>query len=262
MMAVPRLLVLPPVRSTTDGDLRVGVALPREAIQRLLDSTGFAAIKNWNQYVSGTLLETGNGLIRMVTSNGNIMAVAEASLPEDVNQEPFTVVLPTNALDRLKGLLKDATQDVVMLEERSTGVTGRCGVRSFVTGAASGAFPKYQGFLPKETQHRLDADASACLDAIRRAALATSDKEAALSLTMSKDGLRVVTEATDEVLPAFCNSDGVEICVNGRYLADALNACPTERVEFKANTARQPLVVGPVGGELSWTTVISSITKH
>jgi DNA polymerase III sliding clamp (beta) subunit (PCNA family) len=255
-LTVPHLLIPPILRCPDDLPLSVGVSLPREDMQRLLDATSFAAIKNWNQYVSGTLLEMGAGRTRIVATNQTHLATAE--LPDAKGADDlYSIIIPPDGLDRLKALLRDQT-DRVGLEIRGNLFVGRCGDRTFAISAAGGAFPsQWEKVLPTNHVCRLDAAKDVLLDAVKRALLMT-DKATNIKLTLSKEGARVSGDIGSELVPAFSASDPVELRLDGRVLADAITACPSERVEMTASPQSRVLLILPVEGGIVTKALVSA----
>jgi hypothetical protein len=259
---IPHLLELPVQPGADEGALVARISLTAADIVAMVDATGFAAIKGFHAQVSGTMFAVGTGFTRLVATNGAVMSMAEI-LEETPEIDPFDIILTPDALARLRALIRNADeQEPVILDQRERVVVGQCSPRTFVSGHASGAFPRqYDKLLSPPLTHRLDAVCKDVQATVRFAMLAAGE-DASITLTLSKDGLGIASAAaTCELLPAFCaNENPLEIVVNGRYFTNALAACPTTRVELRSSVASRRLVLEPVGGALAWKTAISSIT--
>ena len=211
------------------------MTLTQKDIGRLLDKTHFAmAQQDVRYYLNGLLLETVDGLIRAVATDGHRLALCEVGL-EDQKGNPQQVIIPRKGVLELQRLLSDGEE--VDLSIGTNHVRANVGSIRFTSKLIDGRFPEYERVIPQPDSNILRADRNALRQALQRAAILSNEKYRGIRLELGDQSLRIQAnnpdqeEAQDE-LEVDYSGDGMEIGFNVNYLLDALAAVDSDEVEL------------------------------
>lgn len=203
-------------------------------LRRLLDKTHFSmAQQDVRYYLNGLLLETGEGRIRAVATDGHRLALSDLSL-ESADGATNQVIVPRKGVLELQKLL-DGDGDV-QIALGSNHIRIEVGSIRFTSKLIDGRFPDYDRVIPKTGTNIVSGSREALRSSLQRAAILSNEKYRGVRLEFSDGNIRVMAnnpdqeEAEDEVEVDY-SGEQMEIGFNVNYLLDALAAVDDDNVE-------------------------------
>lgn len=204
-------------------------------LARLLDKTHFAmAQQDVRYYLNGLLLESGQGRLRAVATDGHRLALCQMPLEAAAADRLHQVIVPRKGVLELQRLLAGSGEVSVAIGTNHIRVSG--GEVQFTSKLIDGRFPEYERVIPEPTGNVLAASRDLLRQALQRAAILANEKYRGIRLELVKDRLKIQAnnpdqeEAQDEVEVAY-GGDAMEIGFNVNYLLDALAAIDGDDVE-------------------------------
>ena len=222
-------------------------AIPRAVLRDLIGRTRFAVTtKDTRYFLNGTLLEIGEGLARMVGTDGHRLAKAETAVA--VTAPKVSFVIPKVTLDALWPLLDGDGADVAFSAGESH-LFFDFGDRVLVSRLMSGTFPNYSRVIPAELPVKLTVGRVALAEALRRALLVGTDRKATLTLTA--DALLVAAQnvevgSADERITAQYAGPEIRVAVNAEYVSDFADVAGAEQVTVEAKDDISQMVWRPL----------------
>jgi DNA polymerase-3 subunit beta len=209
--------------------------LTQEDARQLLEKTHFAmAQQDVRYYLNGLLLETGDGIIRAVATDGHRLAICEVE-SADAGDKLQQVIIPRKGVLELQRLL--GTGEEIELAVGTNHVRARVDNIQFTSKLIDGRFPDYERVIPADPGNRLKAGRELLRMALQRAAILSNEKYRGVRLELAPQKIKIQAnnpdqeEAQDELEVEY-NGDGMEIGFNVNYLLDALSAVDGEDVEL------------------------------
>lgn len=213
----------------------------------LVGKTAFAAAREQGRYaMHGVLTEVGDGLLRMVATDGRRLALAHAPLDTDANknapQKP--AIVPTKGMQLFCRVMSDPLDQVklhfgdnqVGLKTRNAEVFARL---------LDGEFPRYSAVIPGESNHFCEADAGLLERKIRLVANVTGEEARAVRFELKSGHLELSGhshgrgEAHAHMEVDF-KGQGADIAFNPDYVIDGLKNSETGRVRLEFNEKTSP----------------------
>ncbi|MGH8279429.1 MAG: DNA polymerase III subunit beta [Gammaproteobacteria bacterium] len=210
-------------------------ALPGAKFKNLLSRAAFSmAQQDVRYYLNGLLIETSEGRLRVVATDGHRLALCdlEAAFPADTSKQQM--ILPRKGVLELQRLLGDKEENVKVLIGSNHFRVELPGAR-FTSKLIDGRFPEYERVLPKGGDKVLIAETRSLRESLSRAAILSNEKYRGVRLQLDKNRLKVLAhnpeqeEAEDEVEVEYVG-EALEIGFNVTYLLDALNAIIDQKV--------------------------------
>ncbi len=240
------------------ADLDKSIQLNVEDLRAMITSVIFAAATDETRPIlTGVLARLEGNRFVLAASDGFRVAERTAYLSSPVS-EPVTAVIPARALAELARII-DPEQPVYMQLPPGRGqVIFHNGTVELVAQLIEGAFPVYQGIIPKAYRTRTvvgtDEFRKACRssDIIAREAAHTTRLKIKPGEELTPGHVTIsatAAEMGDNVadLDATIEGDAVEIAFNVKYLVDVLGVIDTPNVALETAGATSPGVIKPVG---------------
>lgn len=234
-------------------DSRV-LSLPGGRLKLLLDRTVFAmAQQDVRYYLNGLLMETGDGRLRTVATDGHRLALCEMELPGEEGGELQQIIVPRKGVLELARVLSEMSGEVQLaIGLQSCEVTA--GEVRLASKLVDGRFPEYERVVPDadECQRRMVADREALRQGLLRVSILSNEKYRAVRLGFEERVLRILAhnpeqeEAEEEVEVEYIG-EPLEVGFNVSYLIDALGAIGSERVEFHLVDGNSSCLIQGVG---------------
>ena len=200
---------------------------------RLLERTHFAmAQQDVRYYLNGLLVETGDGVLRAVATDGHRLALSQSETGGS-GAPAKQVIVPRKGVLELQRLLGDEGEVRLALSNNHIRIE-LDGIR-FTSKLIDGRFPEYDRVIPKDPGNELTADREVLKGALQRTAILSNEKYRGIRLMLKDGGLKLQAhnpeqeEAEEEVEVDYTGED-MEIGFNVNYLVDALNAVGGDEV--------------------------------
>lgn len=184
-------------------------------------------------------LELGSNSLRAVATNGFVLAVAVVGAAEFHGPEA-KILLPAAAVPHILRMARGTK--AVQLSVTDNEVLAAVGDIRMVAKRTIGSFPSWRSLLATEPEKTVELDRAAVLAVVERV-VAMGDPKAPQLMLTCKGGLTEITTKSDRgEASESVNFSGVgdfQTCVNGRYLAETLQAFSGATVNFGMNEAGQ-----------------------
>lgn len=205
-----------------------------EAIARTAPSVSTEQIR---YYLCGTLLDTEDGKLRFVSTDGARAFVAQTGVPL---ADPPEMIVPAKFMAALKGM---AEAGPVGLELHRTRLRARQGDTVLTGKAIDGTFPQYRRIVPPEGTP-LRVDPVLLRAALKRVGLVASKQTEVVKLALEPDRLTVsVTDpaggTASEEVACECG-DTFEVGFCARYLDQMLEVVGGDSVEIHIASPGSP----------------------
>jgi len=198
----------------------------------MIERTFFAVSTDETRYnLNGVYFEPGQGVLRLVATDGHRLSLAEKSLDATFGLKRG-VILPKKGLAEVKKLLGEAAEGGEEHPETKLGflensaIFRRPGV-VLVMRLIEGLFPDYKQVIPKAGEKVVKLGRGRFSETLRRISLLSTDKAHAVKLDLAKGMLRVLSQNPDlgeakEDVPIEYDGEPLKIGFNARYLIDVL----------------------------------------
>jgi len=227
-----------------------------------LDGTLYAAtLDDTRPELSGLLLHGKGTVLTIAATDSYRLAESHVNLPNPLSKD-FRVILPIRAAHELRRALEGEESasftigdGQVLVETPTTHLISRL---------INGTYPDYTQILPQESPVAVSLLRHDLLRAIRAAGVFTSGEANSVLLETAPTALRVTATAqelgeTVTDVPAEVHGGTVSIHFNHRFLLDALQALPSERVRLGLTNASIPAVFSPEGKERNTLALVMPI---
>ncbi|MHB1294934.1 MAG: DNA polymerase III subunit beta [Anaerolineae bacterium] len=234
------------------------VTLGADALRQTIDQVAFAAASDESRPVlTGVLADLSSNKLTFAAADGYRLAVRSIDL--DAGPEKVNVIIPARALQELRRVSADVSDNVEMLiSSNRSQVFFHMNDIDLISQLVEGTFPDYRQIIPANHKTRTTLQTFDFLKAVRMAFIFARDAANIVRVQIVPNGTegmgRVVVTATsaeygDNVseLDATVDGPALEIAFNARYLIDALSAIDTAQVVLETRDASSPGVIRPVG---------------
>jgi DNA polymerase-3 subunit beta len=229
------LTTLPAAEFPTVEDINAGqsIGVSQALLGRLLEKTHFSmAQQDVRYYLNGLLLETGNGALRGVATDGHRLALCEAALEGD-KVPAQQVIVPRKGVLELQRLMSGEGDLTIELGTNHVRIQ-LDGIR-FTSKLIDGRFPEYDRVIPQDNSNALTADRSLFRGALQRTAILSNEKYRGIRLIIRKGNMVLQAhnpeqEEAEEELEIQYDGEEIEIGFNVNYLLDALGAIESDEV--------------------------------
>ncbi len=226
-------------------------AIPLAGLALLIRRTSYAISAEESRFtLNGALLEIRDGIVRMVTTDGHRLALAECSITDQPARA--NVLVPKKALAEIAKLAGASAADAVA--EFSTDdnhLFFAVGDRVLTARKLSGNFPDYARILPKAPTGSATVSRVVLKEAISRVASFADDRSRSMRL-MVADG-QISAAASDVTLGESEESVDAETSgslltgFNAGYPLDFLGSVDCERVKLSFAAANAAVSWEPIG---------------
>jgi DNA polymerase-3 subunit beta len=241
-----------PVVENINADRELTIS--QSDLRHLLDKTHFSmAQQDVRYYLNGLLLETGNGKLRAVATDGHRLALCDIAM-DGVDGPLNQVIVPRKGVLELQRLLEGDAE--VQIAVGSNHIRIEVGDIRFTSKLIDGRFPDYDRVIPSNESHVLSADRDSLRHSLQRAAILSNEKYRGVRLEFNKGNIRILAnnpdqeEAEDEVEVDY-DGESMEIGFNVNYLLDALAAVENDKVEVGLVDPNSSCVVRSPGDKTS-----------
>lgn len=234
----------PPVAAfegPADVEVEAGV------LRRLIEQTLYAAARESTRYaINGVLWETKGRKLVLVATDGRRLAKAAGPVTKMEGEEASRIV-PTRAMHTLLRLLGDPEAKVA-IKLTANQLIVQCGPATLSSVLVEGNFPDYDKVIPRDNDKKVELNAKEFHDAVRLAALLTSEQSKGVRLAFTRDGLVLAGRAPEEGAATISVKvdyayDPIEIGFNPGFLTDVLKGAEADTFTLELKESDKPGIV-------------------
>ena len=228
-------------------------SLQEKALHDLIERTAFAmAQQDVRYYLNGLMLESANGILRAVATDGHRLAMCELTVDicEGIDQQ---VIVPRKGIQELHRLLEQKESDI-QVEIGSNHIRIATDELRFTSKLIDGRFPDYQRVMPKNPDKRVLINRDLLRQALTRTSILSNEKYRGIRMDFSENNIKIQAhnpekeEAVEEI-DARYEHDAMVIGFNVTYLLDVLNVIDTDDVEVLLSDANSSALINKPGSE-------------
>ncbi len=241
-----------------EGDLPL-FKIDRKVLGTLIAKAFFATSTDDTRLnLTGALLETARekekNILRMVSTDGHRMAVAEAALEgEELFQLDKGVIIPRKGLAEMRKLVEESPGDAFL------GVhLGKCVVKMgdviLKVNLIDAEFPDYRRVIPQEPGVVLKFDKDVVLHSLRRINVISSEGYGGVVVKLKENRMELTSndpdlgEASDEIAVSYIGEE-IVAGYNVAYLIQAIEVIEEKDVIFDVGGSAKPSVIKGDGND-------------
>lgn len=217
-----------------------------DTLSKMVAATAFAMSNDeTRKYLTGTLFEVTDGLLRLVTTDGHRLALSEVRLQQQT--EEGKCIVPRKAVMEIRKLCDECQgQAELSLGERQIRLVADGNV--LVSKLIDARFPVYQDVIPANNPSAAILPRGEFDQVLRRSMIVANEFTHDVRLNFNGDGLDISAhnteqEEAEEHLAAEYGGPELSIGFNGRYLRDTLGAIGSESVRLELKDELSPVLV-------------------
>lgn len=202
--------------------------------------------------LTGSLIETENGIMTMVSIDGYRLALRKAKIGFDHH---YKAVVPGKTLNELGKILQsfDSEKSVHVTFANNHIMFNIDNIR-IISRLLEGEFIKYAQIMPTEYKTKITLNTSELLDSTERASLMVREgKNSSVKVAVGDKRLIITSNAeigsVNEQVPINLEGQELEIGFNPKYLIDALKVMDTEDIIMEFTTPVSPCIMKPYGDD-------------
>lgn len=214
--------------------------LPAEVFGFFVRNTAFAITNEQSRFtLSGAKFIIGDGVARMVTTDGHRLAYVERAI--DDKDGLMDTLIPKKALTELVKLSRGAGD--VAFGEDTNHIYFETEGRLLITRKLTGQFPNYEMVMPKDNDKTAIFDLDEMNRAVRRMALIADERNRSIRLTVREGEIEVTAQSSEqgegsEVVQADYKGEEMQLGFNHQYLLEFLqNVGSAEMIAAEAQSA-------------------------
>ncbi len=248
----------PPIPTT--GDERE-VELTTDLLGDVVDQVVIAAATDDSRPVlAGVSLTIAPDHIELAAADGYRLAVRREDVETGIGKST-QIIVPRPAMVELRRVLSDEPGNVTIgLSDTQSQVLFRTKSVTFIASLIDGQFPNYPQLVPGEVDTRFVVNTQEFVQATRIASLFASSGANVIKVNVQPSseeasGRMVLTSNSAELgehsgeLDVEVTGDGGLVAFNPRFLAECLNAIPSERVSVGISGTTSPGRFRPMKGD-------------
>lgn len=229
---------LPAITFQAETNCRSSTLL--EAINKTL----FAAANDETRPIlTGLLCRFNDDRVTIVGTDGYRLAYSIITVGGSLSGDYIIPKRSLQELSRLLGLDEEVTLAFSASQARFT-----LGSVTFITRVLDGAFPNYEGIIPKQSKISVPLNSQVFLQSLKLASLFSRDSAFSTKLEFNQEKLKITAvsptlgESSNEISITNGSAEPVTISLNAQYLIDALSALSGD-ITLSITDAKSPVVV-------------------
>ena len=240
------------------------VEVDPEVLNYMVTRTVFSAAEEKGRYaLNGILtLVDEEGTFEMVAADGARLASVKKKVANPDTATIDAIVMKKGIREAARlGQLSDEPLCVRVTENQFLAENSR---GRLCCQLVEGQFPNYQEVIPRDCKLKAQLPTKILLNALRRAALVTSEQTRAVDFTFSGGALVLSARSPDlgeaEIrLSIEYEGEETQIAFNPRYIEDMLQIVEREEVKFEFNDSGSPCVLR---SGLDYSYVVSPVVRE
>ena len=218
------------------GAYDVSIELSVKDLKRLLQRTSFAmAQQDVRYFFNGVLLEMLDGVIRLVATNGQRLAMSSVKSGAKGSHQ---FIIPRKGVAELVRVLDEDTGESVTLNFTANHMRVDRGNVRLITRLIDATYPDYVRAIPSGGDKVVVVDRQLLKEALTRTAILSNELYRNVRLMLGEGKLDMHAnnpqqEEAEETVTVEYQGDSLEIGFNVSYLIDALSAMEGETVRIR-----------------------------
>jgi len=239
-----------------------GIVVPGKVLKDMINQTSFAAAKEDNRPIlTGLYTQFDNDVLTMAAADGYRLAVRTARLEQPYNGT-IDMVIPVRALMEVARIISDDDEEVLItLPGDRDNVIFHMKNTDVASQLLQGKFPDFSAIIPKSYITATTVYTTDLLRACKRAEIFARDSNNSAKIRIrppqsagEPGEVMIVGKSAERgdnegFVDASVEGESIEVAFNVRYLIDALNVMPDERVILESNGPANPGVIRPENRE-------------
>jgi len=223
-------------------------AAPGHDLARLFNLAAFAmSDEETRYYLQGVYLHPVDGFARGVATDGHRLA----KIDSEIEAEFPGVIVPRKTVAEIRKL---ATDSDVTVSVSDHAIRFDFGETVLTSKTIDGTFPNYEAVIPQNNTKIARFDAGEMKDASSRVSLVATERTKSVKIDIADDEVTLTVNGGDgdkgvETIGAEYSGEPIKVAVNSKYLAEVLQHCPGDAVEFKINAPMTPIIIQPSGDD-------------
>lgn len=239
------------------------VEISGKKLTEIFERIIFAASQDSGRPIlTGVLAEFKNDGVGLVATDGYRLSFEKISLGK--NPTETSVVIPAKTLGQLTRVIPEEKETSVrILFDGAVNQIGfDVGKTYLVSRLIDGAFPDWQKIIPQTFKTKALISTAEFLQAVKTASVFAKEAGNTIRLSFGKN-LEIQTQSgvgtSKTSVAAKISGDAVEVAFNWRYLAEALQAMPSESVEVAIVESLSPVKFTPVKSSLDFFHIVMPV---
>lgn len=222
------------------------LSLPGATLAEMIAATSFAmSTDETRKYLTGTLFELDAHNLRLVTTDGHRLALAEAKLEQTMNAGKC--IVPRKTVIEMRKLCEEHNGQVeLFMGERQIRLVA--GVNILSSKLIDASFPVYQDVIPKGNPNHAVIERQEFDQVLRRCMIVANEFTHDVRLNLAADKLNISAhnaeqEESEESIATEYSGQETIIGFNGRYLRDVLAAVNSASVHMEIKDGLSPVLM-------------------
>jgi len=233
------------------------VSLSSEVLAELVDKTLFSvALEGETQFnltgvlVEREMIEEGQKLLRMVSSDGHRLSLMEAPVSGEIEKlamEDRTILIPRRGIQELRKFCETADHLSLGFDEKQAVVQG--GNAVLVIRLMNGDFPDYRNIIQVINKAKyININRTLFINSLKRVNLFTEDRFHAVHFNIEKNKIILSSQNIDigsakEEISVEYEGETMNLGFNGKYFIEALQVMKSEYIKAYINSEESPCLI-------------------
>ena len=220
--------------------------LDQGVLKDMLRKTSYAASVDESRFIlNGSLLKFDDTNLTVVATDGRRLAMTEQKL-EGKKAGNREEVVPTKTVNELIRSLGDEGDVIIYFAEKQIAFT--FGGLIVISKVIDGTFPTFEQVIPKSSTYRISMDREGLMQAVRRAAMVTTEHSSSVRLTFENNQLQIAAATadvgeSDERIPIKFDAEKISTTFNPDFIIEPLRQLESDEVFVEISDNLSPAVI-------------------
>jgi DNA polymerase-3 subunit beta len=238
-----------------------GLVIKQNILREMIRQTIFAIGTDENKKIlTGSLIDLKESVLNIVSIDGYRMALRKEI--SDIKQNEFNMVVPGKTLSEILKILK-TTEDLIEIVTLGNQIMFKIDNCKILSRLLEGKYLNYKNLLPNTFVTKIKMNTKEMLQSVERASLmAIEDRKYPIKLEIGDERM-VITSNTEtgqsrEEVDILLEGNKIDICLNPKYLIDALRIIEDDRIVMQFASEVGPCTIKPLNGD-SYSYMIAAV---
>lgn len=210
----------------------------------MVSKTIFATAREETRYaINGLLLESAEGCLRLVGTDGRRLALRYENLDGDIPE--IRAIIPNRTFQALARIITEESDQILKIIASENQVAFTVGKRVLISQLLENRFPDYENVIPKAADTSIEINTAVLERNLRRVAVLSSGDGRTVRFNFTATGLELNAESSgvgraDLSMEVEIKGAGGAISFNPDYLLDALKVTELETLRIDMSDEATP----------------------